>query len=393
LRVRAIVLFFALLAAASPARAQPKIALYTFGPGDSIPERFGHSAFRVTEGDTDVVYNLGHPGRTAKGVDFFIELVQGDTEFVGTVGEAEAEIARYRDKDRTVRHQVLHLPPERARWLADWLDTEVGGGRFSYEYDYLRVNCTTEIRDLLDEATEGALRRAADAHPDGPTYRELTMEGFRGHFPTLLGADILSGPVQDRPITRWQKLFLPEPLHDVVAEVPGLAPESVTTYTRRGPPPQQGPRDLGRYAVFGLSTILFLLLVASRRWSQLTRAAGIVLLHTAPMIAFTGLGAWFLMATSSLADLTWNENAVAMWPTDILLVAPAIAWIRKREPARLRLLRGYLAAHLVAIALLIGAKLAGLADQDNVAFLAATLLVLVGVLIRAGGATQKRVAK
>ncbi len=380
------------LALVTTASAQPKIALYTFGPGDSVPERFGHSAIRVTEGDTDVIYNLGHPGRVAQGLDFFIELVQGDTVFVGTVREAAPEIARYRQRDRTIRHQVLALEPERARWLADELAREVGGGRFSYEYDYLRDNCTTEIRDLLDEAAGGALRRAAAAHPPGPTYRELTMEGFRGHFPTLLGADLLSGPVQDRPITRWQELFLPEPLHDIVAEVPGLAPESVTTYTREAPPPQRGPRHLGRYAVFALSAVVFLALVAARRWPKGTRIAGVLLLHTAPMIAFTGLGAWFLMATSSLPDLVWNENAIVMWPTDLLLAWPALAWTLGREPARPRLLHRYLAVRLVAIALLVGAKLAGLADQDNVAFIAATLLVLVGVLLRLTGGRQKRVA-
>ncbi len=393
MRRASTIIAFAVLLSLAPtiARAQPRIRLYTFGPGDSVPERFGHSALRVTDGDEDILYNLGHPQQDPGGVGFYVALAQGRTPFVGTAREAEAAIARYRDVDRTIRYQTLVLSPERARWLAGWLRHEVGGGLFHYDYDYLRDNCTTEIRDLLDEATDGALRRTAERAPPGPTYRQLTSDGFRGDFPTLLGSDLLTGPANDVPITRWQELFLPAPLHDTVADVPDFVSASEVVYARRGPPVHRGSPYVARIAIFVLSLSLFLLLVGARRYPRLTRGAGVVLFHVAPMIAMTGLGVWFLMATSTLVDLTWNENAIVMWPTDLLLLVPAVSWIRKREPPR-RFFRAYLSLRLFGIACLIGAKLAGLAIQDNASFIASTVLVLTGVLVRLSPMLQKRVA-
>ncbi len=363
--------------------AQPEIELVTFGPGETVPESFGHSAIRVTDGDGDRLYNLGHA--EARGVAFFFRVAAGEAVFSGVEGEASGEFSRYRSVDRSIRRQALMLDDERARWLAAELRTEVGRGRFSYRYDYLRDNCTTEVRDLLDAATDGALRRQADRR-DGsgahaPTYRELIMAGFSGHFPTLLGSDLLTGPVQDVPLSGWDVLYLPEPLHDAVAAVPGLARPSILAYERRGPRVHSAHTHVGRLAVFLFSFVVALLLLAAARAPRLRPVAGAGLLAVAPPIAMTGLGAWFLMATSTLPDLTWNENALVMWPTDLLLVVPALRWLRSRDVPRHLALRAYLVVRLIVIAGLILAKFGGWAIQDNAVFIVSTALVLAATVV------------
>ena len=363
--------------------AQPQIELVTFGPGETVPESFGHSALRVTEGDDDRLYNLGHA--EARGVAFFFRVAAGEAVFTGVEGEASGELARYRAVDRSIRRQVLMLDEERARWLAEELRTEVGGRRFSYRYDYLRDNCTTEVRDLLDTAADGALRREVERRDasgvHAPTYRELIMAGFSGHFPTLLGSDLLTGPVQDVPLSGWDVLYLPEPLHDAVAAVPGLARPSLLAYERRGPPVHSAHTHAGRLAVFLVSFVVAIFLLAAAWKPQLRPVAGAGLLAVAPPIAMTGLGAWFLMATSTLPDLTWNENALVMWPTDLVLVVPALHWLRCREAPRLFALRAYLVVRLIVIAGLVIAKFGGWAIQDNAVFIVSTALVLGAVVV------------
>ncbi|MBW2460579.1 MAG: DUF4105 domain-containing protein [Deltaproteobacteria bacterium] len=358
----------------------------TFGPGAAVAESFGHSAIRVTEGDDDRLYNLGHA--EARGVAFFFRVAAGEAVFTGANGEASGELARYRAADRSIRRQALMLDEERARWLAEELRTEVGGRRFSYRYDYLRDNCTTEVRDLLDTATDGALRRQAERHDASaaraPTYRELIMAGFSGHFSTLLGSDLLTGPVQDVPLSGWDALYLPEPLHDRVAAVPGLARPSVLAYERRGPRVHGPHAHVGRLAVFLFSFVVALLLLAAAWKPHLRPFAGAGLLAVAPPIAMTGLGAWFLMATSTLPDLTWNENALVMWPTDLVLVAPALRWLHRRKAPRLLALRAYLGVRLIVIAGLVMAKLGGWAIQDNAVFIVSTVLVLAATVVALG---------
>jgi len=380
MRRLAILIALTMLALSGAASAQPRIELVTFGPGETVPERFGHSAIRVTEGDDDVLYNLGHP-RAEGGIGFYVALAQGDAVFVGSARDAEPELARYRGVDRSIKRQALHLEEAQASWLAHELRAEVGSGRFSYRYDYLRDNCTTEVRDLIDTATDGALRREADRAPPGPTYRQLTTRGFAGHLPTLFGAELLTGPEQDRPISRWEELFLPEPLHDTVGEVPGLAPGSEVLYERQGPPVQSGSPHLARYIVVALSLVVGLLLVAAAFRRELSRFAGAGLFLVAPLIAGTGVGVWFLMATSGLTDLKWNENGLVMWPTDLVLLLPAVAWIRGRTPTWLGRLSVYLGVRLIVLCGLAALKIGGLAVQDNALVLLGTALVLAGALV------------
>jgi hypothetical protein len=172
-------------------------------------------------------------------------------------------------------------------------------------------------------------------------------------------------------------LYLPEPLHDAVADVPGLAPRSVVLYTRRGPAVQRGSPDVGRFAVLSLAVVVALLLVAARRWPRLGRAAGVGVVVVAPMIAMTGLGVWFFMATSTLSDMVWNENAIAMWPTDIVLVYPALHMAKSGEPPRAAaLFRSYVIVRWLATLGLVIAKLIGWAQQDNAVFVTASFVLL-----------------
>ena len=373
------------LATAAPVAAQLRVELVTFGPGATVSESFGHSAIRLTETSTDGVdrlYNLGHAD--PDGVGFYLDVLAGEATFVGVEREADAELDRYRAADRSIRRQELTLEAERGRWLARELRTRVPEGGMTYRYDYLRKNCTTQVRDLLDAATDGALMREAeryDALGDRrTTYRELTMVGFSRHYPILLGTDIISGPEVDHPLRRWDELYLPNPLHDTVAAVPGLAPRSVLDYARHGPPVHSDHTHLARFAVLLLSVVVAFLLLGATRCERLRPIAGAGLMFVAPMIAMTGIGACFLMATSSLTQLAWTESVLVMWPTDLILLYPGLMWLRRREVRRAAALRLYLSSRLGVIAGVVGTKLIGWAIQDNALFIAATAAVLVSTL-------------
>ena len=76
----------------------------------------------------------------------------------------------------------------------------------------------TRIRDLLDEASGGALHR----YTEGPapfTFRQEVMENLASVPLIAAVATLIYGPYTDAPRSRWETLFLPEALRSTVAEM------------------------------------------------------------------------------------------------------------------------------------------------------------------------------
>ena len=92
-------------------------------------------------------------------------------------------LAVYAREDRTLWRQRLPLPPETARRLAQRLHAADVREATFYLYHHFNDNCTTRIRDLIDEATDGALRQGAMV-PSDPPLRRYVYRGFTGE--TLL---------------------------------------------------------------------------------------------------------------------------------------------------------------------------------------------------------------
>ena len=85
----------------------------------------------------------------------------------------------YEAADRDVWVQPLPLTTDEKRRLLARLEHDVQDAHKRYAYDHLTDNCSTRVRDALDEATGGKLR-AMQVPSDGRTYRDLARRGFFG---------------------------------------------------------------------------------------------------------------------------------------------------------------------------------------------------------------------
>jgi hypothetical protein len=199
-----------------------------------------------------------------------------------------------------------------------------------YAYDHFLDNCTTRVRDVIDNAAGGVLRAMADAEPAGTeTFRDLARDGFFGKRVPLLITDIAMGRSTDRVPTYWERMFLPQYLREAVEKKWGIKP--YVLYERRGAPPlDDGPS--GR--------VLFALLIlaltapawATRLWGRFQRAG--LAVAVVPYV-FLGTVLWFLAAISPLDYVRWNETCLILMPTDVLLFA-FVSPERRRLYARVR---------------------------------------------------------
>ncbi len=224
-----------------------QVELLTMGPGPKLFARFGHAALRVRRADGfDRVYNFGYTRFDNPWLVW--DFLRGAALFWAESSSWPETVLNYQDDDRTLMRQVLNLTSAESHALARRLERAVGP-KSHYVYDHFANNCSTRLRDLIDDATGHALRRALRQKPVKGTLRDRVREGFAGRLDILVGIALVMGHETDRPITRWEATFLPAELstalHDVKHHGQPLAGPPIVVTKRRGPKPNPGDPRAG----------------------------------------------------------------------------------------------------------------------------------------------------
>ncbi len=360
----------AALAFPSVARAQtadaPEVALVTMGPGDDVFSRFGHAALCVRDPATPQgrCYNYGTADFTTP-APLTWAVLRGRGRFWVSVVDEPAMVAHYaRVEDRTVWRQVLALPPEARRRLADRLAWDALPAHRHYVYHHYRDNCTTRLRDHLDAVSDHALAPTRLTVTER-TWRDRTREGFASDLRLLGLVEILLGSGLDAPMNRWEEMFLPSVLREEVGRA--LNSPGVAVSTRVRPLPEGEPtRGIGVVIGFSVALALLGLIGGSSRPRFLAAGARVL---AAVALAVPGLALWLMVAASTLPELRHNAVALVLFPTDLALAWPS-TW------------RRYGRARLVLLVLVLLAWCAGWLAQSAVGVLSLGALLCVGALTR-----------
>lgn len=352
---------FALAVAAPSAEAQVadaaessrlQIFLVTMGQGDAVWEKFGHNAIWVHDPDrgTDWVYNYGVFDFDSPG--YWSRFVKGDWIYQLAVADIYQTIRAYQYWDRTVTAQELNLTATQARELQEFLEWNARPENSEYLYDYYRDNCSTRVRDALDRVLGGALYQATAEVPSGSTYRWHSHRLVQGDAATYTGLSLALGPRADRPITRWEEMFLPAKLQEQVRELqvvdaagnlqPLVKSEQVLyEATGRGAEPLVVRPAIMSYLLVGCSFGALLLLLVwggagERSWSSVARIG-----FALAAAAWSFLNGGFGLLLAALWGLTnhsityFNENLLQVSPLalPLALLIPALLlgarWARR----------------------------------------------------------------
>jgi hypothetical protein len=237
---------------------QLRIYVLTFGPGGDLFARFGHNALWIRDdrAGTDLVYNFGTiPPSKHLVADF----MKGRMLYSVSVSTLARTVEHYRGADQSIDVQELDLPPARRAWLDAAVRRYALPEHRWYLYDYYLDNCSTKVRDLVDEAVGGRLRRVAQV-PATLTRREHTLRLTDGD-PISIAIDVGLGPRADGGQTRWDEMFLPAVLHDALATLTvedrggprSLVKRQFSLHQARRPRPRTTvPERLPAFAAVGL---------------------------------------------------------------------------------------------------------------------------------------------
>ena len=189
------------------------VSLVTSGPGSEVYLWWGHIALLVEDHSLgrDYLYDFGVFSFETE--NFLSNFILGRLWYMSYRSSGEAGIRRTIQEDRRIRIQVLRFPPGNKLKLIRELERRVLPENREYLYEYYRDNCATRIRDLLDDAYDGELRRVSSAR-DAMTLRLQTRRFTgRNRFIEWLLMFLMSGNI-DQEISGWEAMFLP-------SEIPG----------------------------------------------------------------------------------------------------------------------------------------------------------------------------
>jgi hypothetical protein len=323
---------------------EPVVELVTMGVGSRIWERHGHIVLCVRYHDPrrDRCYNYGigdfrHP------VDMGLGFFRGLNSFWAGADSPADMLFIYRYTDRTIWSQPLPLTAEQKRKVIAKLELDILEENKYYSYDHFEDNCTTRVRDILDDATGGALRNMKET-TDGRTYRDLARLGFFGMRIPLLLTDLAMGRSTDRAPSYYERMFLPDYMREAATRLWGVEPRVI--YERKGPPPlHDGPSGRIWLALILLAlTAPTLLAHRANRFKKTSLALALI-----PQFVL-GVAFWALAIISPLPYVHLNETCLIFFPLDLaMLVLPAAL---ARNYARLRTASLVLIAALLAVGVL-----------------------------------------
>jgi hypothetical protein len=370
---------------AAPATvAQPsdgyRISVLTMGPGDAFVTLFGHDALLVERsGLPPLVYNFGMYNEEAIAPR---HVFGGTLRYFLEVTHFRATLAAYAAANREVVRQNLVLDQSAAQKLALALSVNSEPKNASYAYDFTRDNCTTRVRDALDRALDGSLRRSFTGL-SRLTYREQALRFTAGDWPLYFAFDLLLGRNADRPVSAWDETFLPDRLMARLrsVKVPGpagerslVASEDVLIRARRAPPRAEPPLRAPYHLLAGVSLGALLAVLGGARARVATLAYGILCAALGLLIGFLGLAVAVLLVTHVHPATHGNLNILVCSPLAFGFVVPALRVAARREGAARSVARW---TNIAAIVSCVGAEAAMLVGQESwrVAFLVVPALI------------------
>ncbi len=367
----------------------PRISLLSFAPGEIYWQRFGHNALLVRDADGRGarVYNYGIFDFHQK--NFFLNFARGHMLYRVDETPLIATLNQYAAEGRWVIEQELALDSAQRRALSEFLATNALPQNAEYRYDYFISNCSTRVRDALDQALGGQLRMQLQSRPAPISYRAEVLQLMAPEPALMFGMDLGLGAVVDAPLDQWQDGFIPMRLMAALREVqinpsqpdqrplvalerelvrvPGITPEA-------GGPVVPAAQPIMPFLLAGFGWALVLILSA---W--LMRRSLFAALATAQVL-LAGVGGLVLLLGWLATDhwgMARNLNLLLLNPLWWWLLPAALSQFRRRPRARAA--TGIWVLGLLALASLPGLYLS---EQNNAHWVAVLLPAQLAMLLQ-----------
>ncbi len=381
--------------------------LITVDVGDMVWDNFGHTALRMYDenDNTDTIFNWGVFDTSGGVAAFSWNFFKGIMNYELETHTPAQEFSVYRQQRRTVWQDQINLTNPQKEILYRRLMWNLEPENTTYPYQYFFDNCTTRVRDYLDEALGGAISTYYTGITN-TTYREQVMAHYASASLIAFSLNILMNSNIDRPISEWGEMFLPLKLRDSLQRMSSQVAQdgvildllSEPQVVMEFPPPYVESDGYRVASIVLLAPVLLLFMMLKRipmsyfathsriglKASGFSfRVLGVLGLLTAIFSGVYGslmLGSWFV---SEHLDLHHNINLLLFWPTDLLGILVALRWIIFCKPWPMNhnsapFINYYFLAHVVGVLIYLAVTAIDLVGQSTMSI---ALYVVPGFLL------------
>lgn len=300
-----------------------RISLLTCSPGNILYTTFGHNALRIVDpkAGTDIVYNygtfdFGEPG-------FYTNFIKGKLLYFLSQESYDGFVYGYALENRTVAEQTLNLTCTQKHRLQQFMFQNIREENKYYRYDFLYDNCTTRLRDLIEQFQDSSYQYGDIPQAKNMTFRNgLHYYLDRGDMLwSKFGIDLLLGSVIDKPMNPRESMFLPEFLETAVD---GTKSNDVPLVVRKDYPAASHPQPTifkpwsSPLLVFTCIALIVILLSLS----VYPLALRMVRTFDTLFYFVTGLLGClllFMWLGTDHQQTTGNYNLLWAWPTDLFM--------------------------------------------------------------------------
>jgi hypothetical protein len=326
------------------------------GPGDQIWEKFGHNAIWIHDERTgsDSAYHWGLFDFADK--DFIPRFVQGRMRYAMGAFSLDETLYQYRVTNRTVWSQRLNFTQSQAQRLQDFVRWNMQPENRYYRYDYFRDNCSTRVRDALDAALGGSIKRGAAGAATKTTYRFHTSRLTQDDWAVFTGTMMGLGQPTDRRIDAWEEMFLPVKMMErfrslqiptAMGSRPLVQNEQVLVNSSRAAEDSMVRRGMAGYLAIALAILALGIILWMSGWIR--AAISIALIWS----IVAGLGGTLLAGLWGFTDHIYsyrNENLLQLNPLSLLVAAGLAGWLLRMRKDRSSLPSRFAAGSAVIVA-------------------------------------------
>ena len=353
-----------------------KANLIVVGPGDPIYSYWGHIGIAIENRETgeNLFYDFGNFSFYSE--NFYRDFIMGRMMYLGMVTPTDLFIHYSLMEDRSLTVYPLNLGHEELTELNETLRWWVLPENREYLYDYFLNNCSTIIRDILNDVTDGQLKNFTIKDKD-LTFRHYARTGSAPSFFAEIMLDYLLGSDLDKPINGWDKMFLPQAVADYATKFRYtgkdgvtriLADKGIVLKESTRPPVPDKPRTLWPIMLL-IGTVMGLIW----RLSAHAKGKGTRILATAArtiIILSVGIPGLVLGFVEVFTDHASAYRNINLWPTfPTILLALPILFIPLKTFRKKELWLSWLwTVNLAGLLLAVFLRVSGIYPQDAYAF-------------------------
>ena len=190
------------------------VELISISAGVNYWEAFGHSALRIKTKKNDFMYGFGYFNFNDE--DFFLNFVKGQMNYFMGIEASDIELDDYQAQGRKIWSQRIVLSNKQKQQLINKLSFLQKPENRYYHYDYFLNNCTTKIRDILDEISDGAISQQLTSIDTNINWNNLTFPVNNQSWMNL-GIAIAYGMPAYKNRNQWKLSIFPKTFSDDLA--------------------------------------------------------------------------------------------------------------------------------------------------------------------------------